>query len=282
MIWGAAFVFQNLAMAHIGPFTLGSVRFLLGALVILPLTFIKKLRPARVSDPPFSSYLKSGVVCGVCLFLGVTFQQYGIMYTTAGKAGFVTALYMVLVPFIAWIFFKRRIRKAMWLVVAVALAGTFLLCVSETLSVQLGDVLVFIGAVFWALQILALERFGQNLDSIKLSVVQFAVCSVLSAVPMFALEQPTAAGLAAAAGPVLYCGLLSVGVGFTAQTICLKHIDAVVASLIMSTEAVFAAVFGFLLLNETLSGKQIVGCVLVFAAVAMSELLPKITKKAAP
>lgn len=278
MIWGAAFVFQNMAMDHIGPFTLGCVRFLLGSLVVLPLTFIKKLRPDPATDPPFPRYLKGGVLCGIFLFLGVTFQQYGIIYTTAGKAGFVTALYMVMVPIFAWGFFKRKVSKIMWLVVAVALAGTFLLCISETLSIGIGDVLVFIGAIFWAFQILALERFGQQLDSIKFSIVQFMTCSVLSAIPMFFLEQPTWAGLSAALGPILYCGILSVGIGFTAQTICLKYADAVVASLLMSTESVFAAVFGFLLLGEVLTARQFIGCVLVFAAVVMSELLPRMIK----
>lgn len=280
MIWGAAFVFQNMAMEHIGPFTLGCIRFLIGSIVVAPLLFIKKLRPDPATEPPFSQYLKSGIICGIFLFFGVTFQQYGIMYTTAGKAGFVTALYMVMVPFFAWAIFKRKVPKVMWLVVAVALVGTFLLCISETLSIQLGDVLVFVGAIFWAFQILALERFGQNLDSIKLSIVQFMTCSILSAIPMFILEQPTMAGMTAALWPILYCGVLSVGVAFTAQVICLKHADAIVATLIMSTESVFAAIFGFLLLNELLSGKQILGCVLVFAAVVMSELLPKMTKSA--
>lgn len=280
IIWGSAFVFQNLAMEHMGPFTLGATRFLIGSLVILPLVFVKKLQPDPATDPPFSQYLKSGVICGVFLFLGVTFQQYGIMYTTAGKAGFVTALYMVMVPFFAWALFKRKVSKVMWVVVLVALAGTFLLCISETLSIQLGDVLVFIGAIFWAFQILALERLGQNLDSFKLSIIQFMTCAVLSAIPMFLLEHPTMDGIVAGIGPILYVGILSVGVAFTAQTVCLKYADAIVATLIMSTEAVFAAIFGFLILGETLTWRQILGCVLVFAAVVMSELLPKLKKPA--
>ncbi len=284
MLWGAAFVFQGLAMDHIGPFTLGCLRFLIGSLVVSPLLSLKPTRPDPATDAPLKDYLIGGLVCGAALFGGVTFQQFGIQYTTAGKAGFITALYMIMVPFFAWLAYRRKIKKIVWLAVVVAMAGTFLLSSSassaEGSNAMLGNGLVFVGAIFWAVQILCLERFGANLNPIKLAVIEFAVCAALSAIPMFVVEHPTLPSIYAALGPILYCGILSVGVAFTAQVICVKHVDAIIATLIMSLESVFAALFGFVLLGEKLGWIQLLGCFLVLCAVLMCELLPQLTKTA--
>ncbi len=287
IIWGAAFVAQNIGGEIIGPYTFGAIRFFLGSLVLLPVMFFSKRAAVKsgapqAPDAPFSQYIKAGVICGLALFLGSTLQQFGIMQTTAGKAGFVTALYIVLVPIFAFIFLRRKLSARVLIAVVLALVGVFLLCVSEQMSVNRGDIITFAGSIFWAVQILVLEKYSQHLDGLKFAVCEFMTCSLICAVLMFVIEKPTWAQISAAAIPLLYCGLLSVGVGFTAQIICLKYTEPTVASLIMSTESVFSAVFGFLILHEVLSAKQIFGCVLVFAAVILAQIVPRAKKPQTP
>jgi drug/metabolite transporter (DMT)-like permease len=167
--------------------------------------------------------------------------------------------------------------------VAVAMVGTYMLSLAgKGLALQSGELkgvgLVFIGSIFWAIQILCLEKFGSSLDSIKLSCIEFTTCAALSGIPMLLIEQPSGGDLMVALGPILYCGVLSVGVAFTAQVVCIKHVDAIVATLIMSLESVFAALFGFVLLGEVLTFTQLLGCALVLGAVVISEMLPRLTK----
>ncbi len=284
MIWGAAFVAQSVGAEHIGAYTFGAVRFFLGALVVIPFYFYTRSRiPAaeRKPDAPFGRYLFAGFVCGAALFLGALFQQLGIERTTVGKAGFVTVLYVVLVPVISFFLYKRKIAGRIYISIVLALVGIYLLCVNEGFSVNLGDIYTFIGAIFWAAQILCIERFAQTLDGLKFTIYEFLCCAAINGVLMFAIDRPTWGALQAAAIPLLYSGLLSVGVGFTAQTVCLKYTDPTVASLIMSLESVFAVVFGFLILGQTLTLRQGIGCVLVFAAVILAQIVPKGAKYAA-
>ena len=285
MIWGGAFVAQSIGAAYVGPYTFGAVRFSLGSLVILPVMLLtRKLRPrpAEHRDAPLRDYVIAGLTCGGSLFFGALFQQMGIEQTTVGKAGFVTALYVVLVPLFCWILYRRRIHINTFAALVLAVIGTFLLCVTEQMTVSKGDILVFIGTIFWAVQILCIEKFAQHLDGLKFALWEFLTCAVINAVLMFAVEKPTLGQFAAAWPVLLYAGVLSVGVGFTAQIVCLKYTDPTVASLIMSLESVFSVIFGFLILHETLTLRQGFGCLLVFSAVVLAQLLPKGTKPVLP
>ncbi len=270
VVWGVAFVAQGNAMEHIGPFTLGAARFLLGAVVLLPVYLISKKRGAA-DDAPARDYIKAGVVVGTILFAGATLQQYGLVYSTAGKTSFITSLYMVMVPFAAHFIFKRRVGLRAFAAAFTALAGIFLLCASGGGGLNIGDVYTFVGAIFWAAQILAIEKYASGLDGFKFAMCEFLTCSALSAVCMLLFESPTAEGVSAAAGLIAYCGVLSVGVGFTAQIICIKYTDPFAASVIMSCESVFGALAGWLLAGEEMTLRQIIGCALVFAAVVAAQ-----------
>ncbi|MEG0912706.1 MAG: DMT family transporter [Oscillospiraceae bacterium] len=281
MIWGAAFVAQSVGAEFVGAYTFGAIRFFLGTLVVLPFYFFtraKQKKSGNRKDAPLQSYLGAGALCGIALFLGSLFQQLGVERTTVGKAGFVTVLYVVLVPVFCYFLYGRKITARIYISIFLALAGIFLLCVNENFTVNLGDVYIFIGSIFWAVQILCIERFAAHLDGFKFTIFEFLFCAVINAVFMFVIEKPTWEAISAAAIPLLYSGLLSVGVGFTAQTVCLKYTDPTVASLIMSLESVFAVIFGFLILGQVLTLKQGIGCVLVFAAVIIAQILPKGTK----
>ncbi|MEA4911249.1 MAG: DMT family transporter [Oscillospiraceae bacterium] len=273
VIWGAAFVAQSIGADHIGPFAFGGIRFFLGALVVLPVLLLRDRKKPRGWDAaPARDYIKSGLICGCVLFAAATFQQYGIERTSVGKAGFVTALYIILVPLFAFILYRRRLHKSVILAAVVAVAGIYLLCMSGGFSVNAGDLYVFIGSVFWAVQILMIERFTANLDGLKFALAQFLACSAVSLIFMLLFERPTLSGIAAAAPALMYCGFLSVGVAFTIQSVFMKYTDPTVASLMMSTESVFSAIFGFLILHETLTARQVCGCALVFAAVIAAQL----------
>ena len=275
IIWGASFVVQRIGVEFIGPFTFGCIRFLLGALSLLPIYFILNKGKEKGHDAPARHYIISGIVCGGALFIGASFQQFGIMLTTAGKAGFITSLYVVLVPIFALLVFRKHLSKKIIIAIIISLIGIYLLCVNEGFSINTGDVYNFIGAIFWAIQILAIEKLAYNLDGVKFAIIQFLVCGVLSGIFMFILEKPTFDNIGLALLPLLYSGILSVGVGFTAQIICINYTDPIVASLIMSSESVFSVIFGFLLLGEVLTTKQGIGCILVLSAVILAQITPK-------
>lgn len=275
IIWGGAFVAQRLGADNLGAFSFGAIRFFIGCLVIVPIMLImNKKRDKSLPDAPKKDYVKGGLACGTALFLGAYFQQLGLSYTTAGKAGFVTALYIILVPIFGFILFKRRLSPRVMVATLAALIGIFLLCVAGDFGINIGDLYVFIGSLFWAAQILLIDRFAQRLDGLKFAVCEFFTCSLLSAIGMVFFETPTWANIKAAWIPILFCSVLSVGVGFTAQIICQKYTEPTVASLLMSSESVFSVIFGFLILHEALTGRQIIGCVLVFGAVLLAQITP--------
>ncbi len=285
MIWGAAFVAQSVGAEHIGAYTFGGLRFLLGALVVIPFYLFNRAKTPvdqRKPDAPFKTYLVAGIVCGAALFFGALFQQLGLERTTVGKSGFVTVLYVVLVPVFSYFLYKRRIAGRVYISIALSLVGIYLLCVNENFTINLGDVYTLIAAVFWAVQILCIERFAQHLDGLKFTIFEFLACAAINLICMFIVEKPAWSSIVAAGIPLLYSGLLSVGIGFTAQTVCLKYTDPTVAALIMSLESVFAVVFGFLILGQTLTLKQGAGCVLVFVAVVIAQIMPKGAKYVVP
>jgi drug/metabolite transporter (DMT)-like permease len=275
IIWGGAFVAQSIGADNLGAFTFGAIRFFIGGIIIIPVAVIMSKRKDKKADTATTKdYLIAGVACGAALFLGAYFQQLGLGYTTAGKAGFVTALYIILVPIFGFVLFKRRLSSRVMVATLAALVGIFLLCVSGGFGINIGDLYVFIGSLFWAAQILLIDKFAQKLDGIKFAICEFLSCAAMGAVAMFIFEKPTWAAIQSAWLPLLYCSVLSVGVGFTAQIICQKYTEPTVASLLMSSESVFSVIFGFLILHEALTVRQIVGCVLVFAAVLLAQITP--------
>ena len=270
VIWGSAFVAQSKGMEHIGPFTYNFSRSVIGAAVLLPVIAVRSGLSKRRGEKPSPGSkrvtLVGGICCGAALCAASAFQQIGISMTTAGKAGFITALYIVIVPLMG-IFLKRRIHPAVWICVAVAAAGFYLLCVKEGFSVGAGDLLVLCCAVIFSVHIMVIDRFDAlGADCVKMSCIQFAVTAVLSAVPMLIFESPEMPSIWDARLSILYAGVLSSGVAYTLQIAAQKHADPTAATLIMSLESVFAALSGWLILGEVLSVKELIGCGLVLAA----------------
>jgi len=287
LIWGTAFVAQSAGMDHVQPFTYNGIRTLIGGLVLIPvILFFDRIKPAeqRLSAEEQKSVTRNsvigGVFCGLFLFVASSFQQFGISMTTAGKAGFITALYIVIVPLLG-VFIKKKIPGIIWLCVAIAVAGFYLLCVNEGFSVSMGDLLVLCCAFFFSLHIMAIDHFGaKNVDGVRMSCVQFLVAGSLCIICMFLFEEPTMVNIWAAKGSILYAGVMSCGVAYTLQILGQKHTDPTTATLLMSLESVFAVLAGWVLLNESLSVKELAGCVLVFIAVILAQIpLPVKAKK---
>ena len=283
MIWGAAFVAQSVSMDYIGPFTFLCSRSLLGGVVLLPVIAVMgKGKKQGTGQKPDNRKLLliGGICCGVMLFIGSAFQQIGIQYTTAGKAGFITAMYMVLVP-ICGLYFGKRPSGKTWGAVAVALAGMYLLCLygSGIESLSRGDLLEMLCALGFTAHILVIDYFSPKVDGVKMSCIQFFTCGILAGIFMLILETPSWDSLRAAALPIAYAGILSSGVGYTLQIVAQKDTQPTVASLLMSLESVFSLIFGWILLKESMSGVELLGCGLMFAAIVWVQLPGK--KKAA-
>lgn len=272
LIWGSAFVAQSEGMNYVEPFTYMAARYVLGGAVLIPFILISgKKSGEKVTYNRKMSFV-SGLICGVILFAASAFQQFGIKYTSAGKAGFITALYIIIVPMIGF-FLGRKTSPRVWICAAAALAGFYLLCVKEGFSVSAGDMLVLICAVLFSFHIMAVDSFNEkNADPVLMSCVQFFAVSALSAAAMLITEQPSWDSIISAAVPILYAGVLSSGVAYTLQAVGQKYTTPSAAAMLMSLESVFAAVFGWLLLHETLSVKELSGCAAVFAAVIAAQL----------
>ena len=277
-IWGTAFVAQSVGMDYVGPFTFSAVRSLIGGLVLIPVIWLvgrlEEGQDKREKTPADrKNLILGGIACGVVLFIASNLQQFGIQYTTVGKAGFITAFYIVLVP-VMGIFIRRRCPALVWVGVALALAGLWLLCMGgDTMTVGTGDMLVFFGAVMFAVHILVIDHFSPLADGVKLSCIQFFVCGILSGVCMFLFEQPDAAAILAAKGSILYAGVMSCGVAYTLQIVGQKGMNPTAASLILSLESVISVLAGWVLLHQKLSVRELLGCVLVFAAVILVQVI---------
>jgi len=277
LIWGAAFVAQRLGMEHVGPFTFNGVRFALGALALQPL--IWKMQQTRAREGGGSGIasrrlILCGLAAGCVLFAGAALQQVGIVHTTAGKAGFITGLYVVMVPLFG-LALGQRAGTGTWIGALAAAFGLYLLSVNEDFSIAYGDVLELIGAVFWAGHVLLIGKLSPGMDgvdAVKLAAAQFVVCAALSLGAGIALEPITLAGLSGAAVPILYGGLMSVGVAYTLQVVAQRDADPAHAAIILSLEAVFAAVTGYFMLDEVLSMRAMLGCGLMLGGMLLSQL----------
>lgn len=282
MIWGSAFVAQSKGMEYIGPFTFNVMRNFIGGIVLLPVIALfsrgKKYEPEEKKALDKNT-LVGGICCGLVLFLASSFQQYGLVHTTAGKAGFITALYIVIVPLLG-IFMGKRIPKIIWGCVALAIAGFWLLCIKEGFTVGLGDLMVLICALFYSMHIVTIDHFTPKVDGVKMSCIQFFTAGVVSIIPMLLWEVFQISAVMDAIWTILYAGVLSSGVAYTFQIIAQRHTEPTVATLLMSLESVFAALSGWLILNESLLPRELLGCVLVFIAVILAQIpLPIKTKK---
>jgi len=278
VIWGFAFVAQRSGMEVIGPFAFGAARFALGALSLVPLLVLQRRREARKGTVPERLSLRIrlvwAVAAGTVLFVAASLQQIGLVYTTAGNAGFITCLYVVLVPLVGY-FLGRSTGVRIWIGAVLALVGLYILSIGAGFTLAPGDLLELLGAFFWAGHILVIAHIGARIDTLELSIGQFATCSVLSFIAALVREPQAFAGLVPAAIPILYGGLLSVGVAYTLQIVAQRTAHPAHASIILSMEALFAAVGGVLLLQEPLSLRLVLGGVLMFAGMLCSQLEPK-------
>lgn len=280
-IWGVAFVAQSVGMDYMGPLTFNGARFLMGSLVLLPFVLLRRKQNKKAGRAPASlkTTIIGGVCCGLALCSAALFQQYGIMYTTVGKAGFITTLYIILVPFFG-IFLKKRIPGKVWIGAVIAAAGMYLLCMSERLALSRGDTLVFICAILFSVHILVIDHFSPMADGVELSCIQFLTAGIIGSMGAILFEQPTLQCLIDGIIPLAYAGILSSGVAYTLQVIGQKDMDPTVASLILSMESVFSALAGWMILHQKLSGRELFGCVLVFMAVILVQLPEKKHKMA--
>lgn len=267
-IWGLAFVAQRIGMEHMGPFWFNALRFTMGSLVLVPL--LGRCDFANVSP---AVQLRVGLLAGLILFLGASAQQMGLVYTTAGKGGFITGLYVVFVPMLG-IFWRQPTYLEAWLGAMLAVAGMYLLSVAETFTINLGDMLVLGSAVCWAFHIHLIDRYAHRMSPFRLAFTQFMACAMLSGLSAILFETPTLPAARAAWGALVYAGLLSVGVGYTLQVVAQRESHPTHAAILFSLEAVFAALGGWWLLNETLSPLQLFGCVLMLSGMLPSQLRP--------
>lgn len=300
MIWGAAFVAQSVSMDYIGPFTFICLRSVIGGLFLIPVIIvldgIRKKSQNESADVVNSEnilyieteekqrlswknkqLIEGGIVCGIFLFFANCFQQTGIQYTTVGKAGFITTFYIIIVPLIG-LFFKKYCGILTWIGVVIALAGLYFLCITQKLTIQRGDALILCCSVLYAGQILAIDHYNPFVDGIKMSCIQFLTGGILGAVFMLLFENPSIAMILSAAGPILYTGIMSTGVGYTLQIVGQKGLNPTVAALILSLESVFSALSGYLFLHQVLTTRELIGCALMFIAIVLAQL-PDIRRK---
>ncbi len=300
MIWGAAFVAQSVSMDYIGPFTFICLRSVIGGLFLIPVIIvldgIRKKSQNESADVVNSEnilhieteekqrlswknkqLIEGGIVCGIFLFFANCFQQTGIQYTTVGKAGFITTFYIIIVPLIG-LFFKKYCGILTWIGVVVALAGLYFLCITQKLTIQRGDALILCCSVLYAGQILAIDHYNPFIDGVKMSCIQFLTGGILGAVFMLLFENPSIAMILSAAGPILYTGIMSTGVGYTLQIVGQKGLNPTVAALILSLESVFSALSGYLFLHQVLTTRELIGCALMFIAIVLAQL-PDIRRK---
>ena len=312
VVWGVAFVAQSVGMDYVGPFTFNCIRCLIGAVVLVPCIWFLdgwKQRsdgascgresagapdgascgresaeapdgascgresagaPSGASDGSHA-LLAGGICCGLALFVASNLQQIGIQYTTVGKAGFITALYIVMVP-VFGIFLKKRAGIRVWVSVALAVAGLYLLCITDRLALGKGDILVLLCAVVFAVHILVVDHFSAKTDGVRMACIQFLVCGLLSGVCMLLTEHPEMRLILQAWQPILYAGVFSCGVGYTLQIVGQKGTDPTVASLILSLESVVSVLAGWLLLGQRLSVRELGGCALMFAAILLAQM----------
>ena len=275
-IWGTAFVAQSMGMDHIGPFAFNAARSFVGGLALIPVILVFEQRKPPVQKQAEKAFRKplllGGLSCGLALGVASCLQQVGIKYTTVGKAGFITALYIVIVPILG-LFLGKKVGVRLWVSVVIAIAGLYLLCMSGSFSLQKGDLLVILCAFAFSVHIMVIDHFSPMVDGVKMSCLQFFVAGLLSlAVMAFAEGAPAAGDLFRSWMPVLYCGVLSSGVAYTLQIIGQKGVNPTIASLVLSLESVISVLAGWVVLHQSMTGRELLGCLLMFAAIVLAQL----------
>ena len=276
LIWGTAFVAQSVGNI-MGPFTFNCLRSLLGGLVLIPFIkyFYKGIKPDITT-------IKGGICCGLCLFAASNLQQYGLLYTSPGKAGFITAGYILIVPILG-LFVGKRISARIAAAVVAALVGLYLLCipVGEGMSINQGDMLCMVCALVFSLHIITIDHFAPKAEGVKMACIQFLVCSALSAVLMLLFEEPDPKNIAEGIIPLIYAGVFSSGVAYTLQIVGQPGVNPTIASLILSLESCIAVIAGWLILGEGMNTREVTGCIIMFAAIIITQLPQKANKKSA-
>lgn len=277
LIWGLAFVAQSQGMDYLGAFGFSGLRSIVGGIFTIFLMFIIpgfiKLEEERIDsyiDPKRD--LKAGIICGVVLFFAMNAQQIGLKYSTPGKAGFITALYIVIIPIIKR-FFGHKIEFKVLIGVVLSMVGMYLLSVKGSEGINIGDIVVFISAIFYSIHTLVLAKYTTSTDSLRLNTYQFMVCGVLSIITAIILrENLSVEAILLSVKPILYVGILSSGIAYTLQIVALKNIDSTVAALINSLESIFAALGGWLILGQVLDKRELLGCTIMFIAIIIAQL----------
>lgn len=278
-IWGLAFVFQSKGMEYMDPFTFNGVRALIGAFSLFLFVLVRnKATGRKLRDLDWKITLTAGICCGAALTAASTIQQFGIVYTSVGKAGFITTLYIIFVP-IAGILFRRKVSWIVWVAAGMAAVGMYLLCMNESFTVNIGDVLVFICAVFFTAHIMIIDYFSPKTDGVVISLIQFTICGVVCMICAFIWGNPAWSQIRSGISTLLYAGVMSCGVAYTLQIVGQNGVNPTVAALLMSLESVVATItgvvafqIGFLKVDQTMTPRQIAGCVIVFAAVILVQL----------
>ena len=275
-IWGTAFVAQTSGMDHVGPFSFCFVRYFIGSFVLIPLILVRRKmanKESKVAAKPILDKLtiKYGIICGVILFVASNLQQFGLQYTTTAKAGFLTALYILIVPILG-LFLKQKVPARIWICVMFAIVGLYLLCIDGEFKLAGGDIIEILCAVVFSLHIIVIDRLPQSIDGPTISSVQFFVVGFLSMFPAFILENITLSGVIAAMLPILYAGVMSSGVAYTLQIVAQRMVAPTAASLIMSLESVISAISGWVILGQFLSGKELIGCAIMFTATCVAQI----------
>ncbi|MCR5619328.1 MAG: DMT family transporter [Lachnospiraceae bacterium] len=289
LIWGLAFAFQSIGMENTGPFTFNSVRFMLATAVVFVFSIFtdagRRRRSSRTGESGISAdgmehswksagLWRTGIVIGILLSLAGNLQQLGILYTdSVGKAGFITAMYIVLVP-VCGIFMKKKIRPVVWAGVLISVFGLYFLTMSGSFSFSKGDILLMACAVMFTLQILVIDSGASRYDNVKLACVEFLTVSVTSGIVMLAVESPDMKSVIAAAVPILYTGIFSGGVAYTIQIVCQSRLEPSTASILMSCEALFCVLGGYVILHQRLTFREIIGSILMFAAILLVQAFP--------
>lgn len=275
LIWGTAFVAQSKGMDYVEPFTYCGIRMLIGGLVLLPVIKImdkrKTIEEKNRDKANKKTLILGGLCCGVIIFVAGSFQQIGLQYTTVGKASFITALYIVIVPTLG-IFLKKKVPINVTISVIIAVFGFYLLCINGKTRIETSDLLMLFCAFVFSLHILAIDYFSPKVDCVKLSCFQFFTCGIISIIVMFIFEHPDLSGIWAAKGTILYTGILSCGVAYTLQIVAQKDLNPAIASLIMSLESVFGAIAGYIILGDSFTHKELIGCIVVFLAVILAQI----------
>ena len=286
-IWGVAFVAQSVGMDYVKPFTFNGVRSLLGAVVLVPVIFLFGRQKkddgigtgADKKRKDSKTLWLGGILCGLCLCVASSLQQIGIQYTTAGKAGFLTAMYIIIVPVIG-LFLGKKCNLSLGISIALATVGLYLLSIKDGFNINTGDIYVIICAVVFAVHIMVIDYFAPKCNGVKLSCIQFLVCGVLCMIVALIFEKPQFSQIMAAWLPIAYAGIMSCGVAYTLQIIGQKGMNPTVASLILSLESVISVLAGWLILQQTLSFRELIGCVIMFAAIILAQLPEKLNRDA--